>query len=112
MVGAGGIGCELVKNLVLSGFQDIMMIDLDTIDYSNLNRQFLFRAKHVGRSKADVAREVALEFPNDTGTAIKSDHANIKEQRFTLEFFGAFSIVLNALDNVEARREGWPRMAS
>ena len=75
VVGAGGIGCELVKNLVLrppsrlapahavpprqacaacqvlTGFEDITMIDLDTIDYSNLNRQFLFRKEHVGRSK-------------------------------------------------------------
>ena len=54
MVGAGGIGCELLKTLVLSGFEDIEMIDLDTIDISNLNRQFLFRKRHVGMSKAQV----------------------------------------------------------
>jgi len=52
VVGAGGIGCELIKNLVMMGFNDIEMIDLDTIDVSNLNRQFLFRSKHVGKSKA------------------------------------------------------------
>jgi len=39
---------------VLSGFTDVEMIDLDTIDVSNLNRQFLFRKKHVGMSKAQV----------------------------------------------------------
>lgn len=55
MVGAGGIGCELLKTLVLSGFEDIEMIDLDTIDVSNLNRQFLFRKRHVGMSKAQVS---------------------------------------------------------
>ena len=52
VVGAGGIGCELVKALSMSGFKDVVVIDLDTIDISNLNRQFLFRREHVGKSKS------------------------------------------------------------
>jgi molybdopterin/thiamine biosynthesis adenylyltransferase len=55
MVGAGGIGCELLKNLVLSGFGEIHIVDLDTIDLSNLNRQFLFRQEHIKKSKALVS---------------------------------------------------------
>lgn len=53
-MGAGGIGCELLKNLLLSGFGEIHIIDLDTIDLSNLNRQFLFRFEHIKKSKALV----------------------------------------------------------
>lgn len=89
---------------MLAGFEDIVMVDLDTIDYSNLNRQFLFRAHHVGQSKAKVAREVVLDFPHDEVLRIEAEHGNVKSERFNLEFFKRFNIVLNALDNVDARR--------
>ena len=52
VIGAGGIGCELVKCLSMTGFKKVKVIDLDTIDVSNLNRQFLFRREHVGLPKS------------------------------------------------------------
>lgn len=68
MVGAGGIGCELLKNLVLTGFGEIHIVDLDTIDLSNLNRQFLFRHEHIKKSKA-LVRPPARDTRHDTGSA-------------------------------------------
>lgn len=101
VVGAGGIGCELLKNLVLTGFKNIEVIDLDTIDVSNLNRQFLFQKKHVGKSKAQVAKESALQFcPTANITAY---HDSIMNPDYNVEFFRQFVLVMNALDNRAAR---------
>ncbi|KAH7107030.1 hypothetical protein BKA62DRAFT_825615 [Auriculariales sp. MPI-PUGE-AT-0066] len=102
VVGAGGIGCELLKNIVLSGFQDITLLDLDTIDLSNLNRQFLFRKKDVKKPKALVAAKTASAF--NPAARITPLHANIKEATFDAIWFSGFDIVLNALDNLGARR--------
>jgi ubiquitin-like 1-activating enzyme E1 B len=69
---------------------------------SNLNRQFLFRQSHVGQSKAHVARDAVLKFrPNIN---ITSYHANVKDAQFNVEFFKQFNVVLNGLDNLDARR--------
>lgn len=101
VVGAGGIGCELLKNLVLTGFSNIYVIDLDTIDVSNLNRQFLFRKEHVGKSKAKVAMESTLKFnPN---VKIQAFHDSIMSPEYNVDFFRQFNVVMNALDNRAAR---------
>jgi ubiquitin-like 1-activating enzyme E1 B len=134
LVGAGGIGCEVLKNLVCCGFgslpasygangaqvteaeaeaeaeatattqrkPEIVVADLDTIDLSNLNRQFLFRKQHIKKPKAFVAKETALQF--NPSVNIDAHHASIFDTQYNVEFFESFDLVFNALDNLAARR--------
>lgn len=126
VVGSGGIGCELLKNLALSGFTHVEVIDLDTIDVSNLNRQFLFRSQHVGMPKCQVACDAALAMhPLHTNNDNENENGNVDvngngnksvsnyiarhgnvcdNSRFNVNYMKQFSLVLNALDNVTARR--------
>ena len=61
VVGAGAIGCELLKNFAMVGLGagqrggSITVTDMDTIEKSNLNRQFLFRSWDVGKTKSSCA---------------------------------------------------------
>ena len=61
------------KLSVLHFLCNVPQIDLDTIDVSNLNRQFLFQKEHVGKSKAVVARETVLGFNSNVSIVAKHD---------------------------------------
>lgn len=70
LVGSGAIGCEMLKNWSMMGLGTgpkgmLNVTDLDTIEKSNLNRQFLFRAKDLGKFKAEVAGEAVSEMNPD-----------------------------------------------
>src|SRR5205807_2037917 len=65
VIGAGALGNESLKNLVLLGFERIVVVDLDKIEESNLSRTILYRSSDVGSFKADVAARSAAELaPN------------------------------------------------
>ncbi|GAA6062612.1 hypothetical protein JCM10212_002206 [Sporobolomyces blumeae] len=112
LVGAGAIGCEMLKNWAMMGLATgpdghIYITDLDTIEKSNLNRQFLFRPKDVGSFKSEAARRAATEMNeglNGKVDVFKLAVGGETEATFGDAFFDNIDGVTNALDNVAARQ--------
>lgn len=100
VVGAGAIGNELIKNLALLGIGHIYIYDLDDIENTNLTRSILYRRKDVGRYKAEVAAERAMEINPDVKA--KAFISNIIDD-VGLGVFRRMDVVLGGLDNREAR---------
>ena len=106
VVGAGAIGCELLKDLAPMGIRKIRVTDMDTIEPSNLSRQLLFRDADVGKFKSLAAKEAAYRLnPDMTVEAYSSKVGGGGEDNpFDEEFWSKrVDVVLNALDNMEAR---------
>ncbi len=100
VVGAGALGNELVKNLALAGIGTVIVIDMDTIENSNLSRCVFFREEDEGRLKAEVVCERAAAVnPQIRFVPVVGDvrHA------IGLGSYREFDLVLGGLDNREAR---------
>ncbi|KAF8584923.1 hypothetical protein K439DRAFT_1633038, partial [Ramaria rubella] len=82
-IGASGLGCEILSNLALSGFKDIHVIDMDTIDIN------------VGRPKAIVAAEFVMQ---------RVSGVRVTPRVLSDSYYMQFHIVICGLDSVEARR--------
>ena len=110
VVGAGALGCEYLKNMAMMGLCSrahggkLVITDMDTIEKSNLNRQFLFRQHDVQRCKSTVAAAAALKMnPHMCVEAHTNRVGPDTESVYNDEFFERLDAVCNALDNVDAR---------
>lgn len=109
LVGAGAIGCEMLKNWSLMGVATanngmISVTDMDTIEKSNLNRQFLFRPKNVGQSKSLAAAAAVKEMnPSLIIKPYEDKVSSETEGTFNDDFMQSLDVICTALDNVEAR---------
>lgn len=109
LVGAGAIGCELLKNFAMMGLGTgtngrVIITDMDIIEKSNLNRQFLFRSYNVGKMKSEVAATVAKKMNSSLNIEAHQNRVGVEtENVYDDAFFESLTGVANALDNVDAR---------
>eukprot|EP01027_Heterolobosea_sp_BB2_P016112 GEZU01022976.1.p1 GENE.GEZU01022976.1~~GEZU01022976.1.p1 ORF type:complete len:864 (+),score=253.78 GEZU01022976.1:81-2672(+) len=109
LVGAGALGCEYLKNFAMMGLGcgddgKVIVTDMDSIELSNLSRQFLFRNEHVGKMKSEIAAYAAKAMnPSLNVVSLKDRVGQETESTFDDKFWEELDGVANALDNVPAR---------
>ena len=100
VVGAGALGNEILKNLALLGIGRIIVVDLDTIENSNLSRSILYRQQDEGSLKAEVAARSVMEInPDCRADWVKGNIC----WDVGLGLFRRMNVVIGGLDNREAR---------
>jgi ubiquitin-activating enzyme E1 len=113
MVGVGALGCEYLKNFAMLGVGrannvtctgKITITDPDAIELSNLSRQFLFRPRHIGRLKSTSAQESINQMNKVKIQALDEKVCPETENVFDDVFWDDVDCVVNALDNIKARR--------
>ncbi|XP_033720871.1 ubiquitin-like modifier-activating enzyme 7 isoform X1 [Tursiops truncatus] len=110
LVGAGAIGCELLKGFALVGLGaggsgGVTVADMDHVERSNLSRQFLFRPQDFGRPKAEVAAEAARRLNSDLQVTPLTYQLDLTtEHIYGDNFFSSVDGVAAALDSFQARR--------
>lgn len=101
VVGAGTLGNELLKNLILYGPRKLTIVDNDTVETSNLGRCFLFKPGDASerRKKVDAAQESLTRINDDV--SVECVDTDVRE--LGSEFFGGFDMVAGCVDNISSR---------
>lgn len=99
LVGAGALGNEIAKNLAMLGIGEIIIVDYDKIELSNLSRAVFFDESDVGEFKALVlARKLKSKNPH-----LKIEAYNFRVEDLPLEAFLKSNVIISGLDNLASR---------
>jgi len=99
-VGTGGLGAPLALYLAAAGVGTIGLVDFDTVDASNLQRQIIHSTATVGKLKVDSA-EIMLKGLNPYTNVVK--HNTMLTSANALEIFKDYDIIADGTDNFQTR---------
>ena len=100
IVGAGGLGSPSAVYLALAGVGTIGMVDFDTVELSNLQRQILHHTSDVGRPKVVSAKETIQNYNPDTNVVL---HQIRLTSENAMEIISQYDVVINGADNFPSR---------
>ncbi len=100
VIGAGGLGSPALLYLAAAGVGTIGIVEFDTVDESNLQRQIIHGQSDVGKSKAESARESIAEtnpYVNVVVHDVRLDNDNV------MEIFAQYDLIVDGTDNFATR---------
>ena len=100
VVGAGGLGCPAALNLAVAGVGQIKICDFDTVEISNLNRQFLHTEQSIGTDKARSAQATLSSINSEV--SVEAISRKITEENVD-DIVGDAQVILDCLDNFSDR---------
>jgi sulfur-carrier protein adenylyltransferase/sulfurtransferase len=99
-IGAGGLGSPIAMYLAAAGIGKIGIVDFDTVDFSNLQRQILHTDADVGRSKAESAKETIRGINPHCEVVIHNTRISSEN---ALDLIRPYDIVVDGTDNFPTR---------
>lgn len=100
VIGAGGLGCPVLKYLVAAGIGTLGIVDFDTVSLSNLQRQILYTEKDIGKNKATVAKKRLESLNKDVDITIYPEVLGLEN---CLTILASYDIVVDGTDNFTTR---------
>lgn len=101
LIGVGGVGSYALEALIRNGFYDITIVDFDTIDLSNLNRQLITDSTNIGKYKVDEAKKRALLINSNINIQAINEKLNKEKLRKLLN--QNFDYIIDACDTLDVK---------
>lgn len=100
IIGCGGLGCPIIQQLAAAGVGEMTLIDDDVVDLTNIQRQVLFGADDVGRSKVELAAARARKLQPGIVVHERRERLDVGN---AVELFGSVDLVLDGSDSFSTK---------
>lgn len=101
IAGLGGVGGTAFMSLLRSGVKNFVLIDMDVVSESNLNRQVLFSLNDIGKSKVEVAKNYAISINSSANIQYFNENVNNLDLNILLK--NKVDYIVDAIDDVNGK---------